>query len=393
MAGNNQQALLVGAARSDPGYLTLNAGLLPDAAAPHPRQPVPDWMDRRLLEACQLDFPICEKPFEEIASRLRCQASAVLRRFVVLMRRGVVSRIGPVFTPGRAGASTLAAMAVPDARLERVAEWVNRYRAVDQICEREHELNLWFVVTAPNAGEIYEVLADIRCRTGLDVLDLRMEGVYDVDLEYPLRQQPPSGGHLTARNPCSPGRDPRLDAPDLRLVGAVLDGLALTARPYGVVADQIGLSEAQVMERLRRLRCEGVIAYMGVVVCHHELGYPANAIVAFDVPRARVDLVGERLARVAPVTRIYCRTRRPPVWPYNLSCTLRGRDRAEVTGWVNELLPAGAEALRRTVLFSRRRFRRRDALYAPNHPAPRSAQTAPGPHRTFGLPGDGGRRG
>ena len=383
MAGNNEQALLVGAARGDPGILTLNAGLLQDAAAPHPRHPVLDRMDQRLIGEYQCDFPICEKPFAEIASRLHCPASEVLRRFVVLVQRGVVSRIGPVFTPGRAGVSTLAAMAVPEARLEWVAEWVNRYRAVDQVCEREHELNLWFVLTTPNAGKLYEILADIRCRTGLEVLDLRPERIYDVDLDFPPREQPPAGRHSLARGTCSPGRDPQLDAPDLRLVGAVRDGLSLVARPYGVVADQIGLSEAQVMERLRRLRCEGVISHVGVVVRHHALGYPANAMVAVDVPRARVDMVGERLARAAPVTRFYCRTRRPPVWPYNLCCTLHGRHRAEVMGWVDELLSAGAEDLRGTVLFSRRRFRRRDAPYAPHLPPLRSKQTAPRLHQAI----------
>ena len=370
MTESEKQALLVGAARSVPGFLTLDTGLLPDAAAPRPRRPVLDRMDRRLIDACQLDFPIREEPFAEIAGRLHCEASEVLRRFIVLMRRGVVSRIGPVLAPGRVGASTLAAMTVPEARLEWVAEWVNRYRAVDRIREREHELNLWFVITARNAGEIYDVLADIRGRTGLDVLDLRLERVYDVDLEHPLRRQPPCGRHLAAEDPCPPGRGRQLDAPDLRLVGAVQDGLALTARPYGVVADQIGLSETQVMERLRRLRDEGVIAHMGVVLCRHELGYSANAMVALEVPRARVDFVGERLARVAPQTRIYRRTRRPPVWPYNLCCTFHGRDRAEVTGQVSALLPAEAGDLRRTVLFGRRRFQRHDALYAPIHPTP-----------------------
>ena len=390
MAGSNKQALLVGAGREDPGHLTLNAGLPQDAAAPYPRQPVLDWMDRRLLDACQLDFPICEKPFAEVASRLRCQAGEVLRRFVLLMRRGVVSRIGPVFAPEGIGPSTLAAMAVPGARLDWVAEWVNRYRCVKQICEREHDLNLWFTLTAPNAGEIYEILADIRYRTGLDVLDLRLERVYDVDLELPPRRQPPSGRHPAARGPGSPGHAPQLDASDSRLVDAVQDGLSLAARPYGVVADQIGLSEAQVMKGLQRLRCEGVITHMGVVVRHHELGYPANAMVAFDVPRARVDMVGERLARAAPVTRCYLRTRRPPAWPYNLCCTLHGRDRAEVMGWVDELLPDAAGDLRRTVLFSRR-FRGHGALYAPHRPPSRSERTHPDLHRSSRVRGDVGR--
>jgi DNA-binding Lrp family transcriptional regulator len=99
---------------------------------------------------------------------------------------------------------------------------------------------------------------------------------------------------------------------------------------------------------------------MGLVVRHHELGYRANALVAFDVPCARVDIVGERLAQAAPVTRCYRRTRRAPNWPYNLYCTVHGQDRVEVIGYVDELLGEKVRCLRRAVLFSRRRLHPRD---------------------------------
>ena len=346
----------------------------------HSGQPVLDWLDQRLLDACQRDFPICETPFAEIARRLHCQASEVLRRLASLERRGVVSRIGPIFAPGCIGASTLAAMAVPRARLESVAKWVNRYRAVSHLHEREHEFNLWFLLAAPKAGELYDTLVDIRRRTGLDVLDLRLERVYDVDLEFPLRERAPAGHCPVARGAYSPGRGPQLDASERRLVGAIQDGLSLTARPYEVVANRTGLSEAQVMEGIRRLLREGTITRMGVVVREHELGCRADTMVVFDVPCARVDTIGERLARVAPATRCYRRIRRSPVWPYNLYCMLHARDRAEVMGRVDELFPDVVGDLRSTVLFGRRRFRKRGARSTPDHVLPQSKQPAPWLH-------------
>ena len=122
MAGSGGRALLVGAGHGDPGLLTQKPGRSLDAAVAHPGRPVLEWLDRRLLDTYQRDFPICEKLFAEIASRLHCQASDVLRRLAVLERCGVVSRVGPVFAPGCIDSSTLAAMAVPRARLESVAE-------------------------------------------------------------------------------------------------------------------------------------------------------------------------------------------------------------------------------------------------------------------------------
>ena len=381
MDGSDERALLVGAGRGEPGSFTSKVGRAPDAAVFHPGQPVLDWLDRRLLEGYQRDFPICEKPFAEIANRLRCRTSEVLQRLATLERSGMVRRIGPVFAPELTGAATLAAMAVPQARLDSVAEWVNRCQAVGDTCLREHEFNLWFVLAAPHAGDLYETLTDIRRRTGLDVLDLRLERDYHVDPEFPPWPRSPSGCCPTTAGAYLPGRGPRLDAFDRCLVGAVRDGLSLTARPYAVLAKRTGLSEAQVMERLRCLLCEGVIKRIGLVVRHHQIGYRANAMVVFDVPRARVDMVGERLARVAPVTVCCRRTRRAPVWPYNLYCMLHGRDRAEVMSLVDDRLPDAVGNLDRAVLFGCGRLRRRVARYAPEHAFPRLERPAPRLHR------------
>ena len=290
----------------------------------------------------------------------------MLRRLATLRRHGVVSRVGPVFAPGRIGASTLAAMAVPPARLESVAACVNRYRAVNHNYEREHAINLWFVLAAPAADELDGVLADIRRRTGLEVLDLRLERAYHIDLGFPLWRRAPTDRDTAATGAYTPGPPAALDASDRRLVGAIQDGLPLTARPYAAVAQQTGLSEARVMDRIGRLLDDGVIKRMGVVVRHRELGYRANAMVVFDVPDHRVDAAGEQLARVPQVTLCYRRGRRLPLWPYNLYCMIHGRDRAEVTGWVDGLPADVVGDLDRAVLFSHRRFRQRGARYGPD---------------------------
>ena len=108
-----------------------------------------------------------------------------------LLRRmadaGLVSRVGPVFAPHRAGASTLAAIAVPHERLEAVAAVVNEYDEVNHNYEREHRINLWFVVCAPTAERVAEVLDEITARTGLPVMDLPLEQAFHIDLGFPLQ--------------------------------------------------------------------------------------------------------------------------------------------------------------------------------------------------------------
>jgi DNA-binding Lrp family transcriptional regulator len=143
-------------------------------------------VDKRLLNDFQRDFPLSPAPYAEIAKQIGVSEQTVLDRLGSLQRTGAVSRVGPVFRPNRAGTSTLAAMSVPEDRLTDVAGLVNEYEEVNHNYEREHDINLWFVVTAESEGRVHEVLEDIERRTGLEVLDLPMLKPYHIELGFSL---------------------------------------------------------------------------------------------------------------------------------------------------------------------------------------------------------------
>lgn len=155
-----------------------------------------------------------------------------------------------------------------------------------------------------------------------------------------------------------------MNATDRRLLGALENGLALVARPYARLAASLGLSEGDVITRLRRMIADGVIRRFGVIVRHHELGYRANAMVVWDVPDDVVSATGRKLAALPYITLCYRRPRRLPDWPYNLFCMIHGRDRGAVEALIEEATQHAALAERpRAVLFSRRRFKQRGARY------------------------------
>ena len=149
------------------------------------------------------------------------------------------------------------------------------------------------------------------------------------------------------------------------LVAAVQDGLPLEAHPYAAVGRRVGLSEAQVIDRLQQLIERGVIRRFGLVLSHRDLGYRANAMVVWDIPDGAVGEIGERLAALPFVTLCYRRPRRLPDWPYNLFCMIHGRDRKTVEALADEAaVSVGAADCPRAVLFSTRQFKQRGARYA-----------------------------
>lgn len=142
--------------------------------------------ERRLLNDFQRGLPLSETPYADMARALGVAEQTVLDALDGLERRGFIARVGAVFAPRRLGASTLAAMCVPEDRLDEVADLVSGFPEVNHNYEREHRFNLWFVVTAPDEEEVARVLDDIRRRTGLSVMNLPLEQDYHIDLGFPL---------------------------------------------------------------------------------------------------------------------------------------------------------------------------------------------------------------
>ena len=144
-------------------------------------------LERALLDDFQRDFPLVPCPFAEIADRLGTDEATVLSILARLQDEGAISRVGAVIAPHAAGWSTLAAMAVPAAHLEEVAALVSSFPEVNHNYEREHELNLWFVVAAPTRERVEAVLQEVAARTGLDVLDLPLEEAFRLDTGFALQ--------------------------------------------------------------------------------------------------------------------------------------------------------------------------------------------------------------
>jgi DNA-binding Lrp family transcriptional regulator len=151
------------------------------------------------------------------------------------------------------------------------------------------------------------------------------------------------------------------------VIQAMQDGLALEPRPFAAIAERVGCDEQTVLTIVRELQTTGAIKRFGVVVRHHELGFRANAMIVWDVPDESVQAIAKRLAEDSDVTLCYRRPRRPPSWPYNLFCMIHGIDRESVQTNIAALRRRhDIEHIPYSVLFSRRRFKQRGAVYVSN---------------------------
>ncbi len=319
-----------------------------------------------LLQRWQRGFPLRPRPFAEVARREGMKEAALLALLAQIQADGVISRIGAVVRPNTAGASTLAAMAVPAQRLEEVAALVSAQPETTHNYARDHELNLWFVVSAATRPAVAAALARIARISGLEVLDLPMLRDFHIDLGFAVAE---GGG--TACSPCAPAAPVRraVSPFERRLLAAIEDGLALVPRPFAEVAARLQTQEEAVIAALKRLLRDGVMRRFGLVLHHRRLGFRANGMVVWDIADGELERAGQWLARQPCTTLCYARPRRLPRWRYNLFCMIHGRERAAVRAQVARLAQGLAAHLgmprpAHEVLFSTRRYKQRGARFS-----------------------------
>ena len=144
-----------------------------------------DDFDRAIINRLQDGFPICERPYAEVAVELGLGETELIERLERLLAEKKLSRFGPMYHAERLGGGlNLCAMRVPEADFERVAEQVNAFPAVAHNYARDHALNMWFVLATETPEGIEEAIVGIERTTGLHVYDMPKKEEFYVGLRF-----------------------------------------------------------------------------------------------------------------------------------------------------------------------------------------------------------------
>ena len=151
-----------------------------------------DAVDRRIIDALQGDFPICDRPYAAAAEKLGIGEDELLARLQSMLERKVLTRFGPMFQIERMGGSfVLVALAVPEADWERVNDAVNAFPEVAHNYRRESDLktpfNMWFVLATETREGIPEAVSKIEAATGLTVYAFPKLKEYFVEMKLSVR--------------------------------------------------------------------------------------------------------------------------------------------------------------------------------------------------------------
>jgi len=149
-----------------------------------------------------------------------------------------------------------------------------------------------------------------------------------------------------------------------KIITAIQDDIPITARPYRLISESIGISESDFLETLQDLCTRGVVRRLGATLRHQKSGYEANAMTAWQVEEERVDEVGRKMAAFREVSHCY---RRNPSsrWPYNLYTMIHARNESACVEIARSISDATAVPSYK-LLFSRRELKKTSMEYFPN---------------------------
>lgn len=149
-----------------------------------------------------------------------------------------------------------------------------------------------------------------------------------------------------------------------RIIASIQQDMAVTARPYRVIAEKLGISETELLDRLKDLSRRGVIRRFGATLRHQRAGFSANAMVAWKVDEDRIKEVGQKMASFDQVSHCY---RRNPTanWPYNLY-TMVHADSEQACQETARKMSSATSVQNYTLLFSREELKKTSMVYFPS---------------------------
>jgi len=106
---------------------------------------------------------------------------------------------------------------------------------------------------------------------------------------------------------------PVIDDIDKRIINRIQSDFPITQRPYGTIADDLGLTENDVIERVSRLKSTGIIRRIGGNFVPEKLGY-VSTLCAAHVPVDKLEFFKEVVNGYTGVTHNYQRENHFNVW-------------------------------------------------------------------------------
>ena len=105
----------------------------------------------------------------------------------------------------------------------------------------------------------------------------------------------------------------QLDEIDKRILNRIQSNFPITQRPYNAIAEDLKLTEPEVIKRISQMRDRGLIRRIGGNFVPEKLGY-VSTLCAASVPAAKIEMFTRVVNQYIGVTHNYMRDNHLNIW-------------------------------------------------------------------------------
>ena len=115
-----------------------------------------------------------------------------------------------------------------------------------------------------------------------------------------------------------------MDSTDKEILNRIQGEFPISEDPYGDIGRDLGIPAADVLDRVKSLKKEGIIRKVGPFFDAKRMGH-RSTLCAVDVPEEKIEQAASVISGYVEVTHNYLRLGHPNIW-----FTLIARDEAEI---------------------------------------------------------------
>ena len=278
-----------------------------------------DELDKEILNEIQWTFPLVTRPFDAIAKKFNTSPETVKERLIALKKSGVLRQLSAIFDTRKLGyTSSLVAMEIEPEKLEYVANQINRHPGVSHNYERDHKFNLWFTLAVPPGSDLkteldkFNVLEGIKKVRMLPTIQLFKIGVKLDMVDDKKHEVKPTEQKKEIQNVKFEANED-----DKQFVRELQKDMEIIDEPFVKAAKALGMTEEQLFEKMKYYESIGVMRRFAAILRHRQVGFTANGMIVWKVPKDRISEVGGRLGAFPQISHCYERPTYPD-WPYNV---------------------------------------------------------------------------
>lgn len=264
-----------------------------------------DDKDRQILALLRKGISFSSKPFQEISSKTGVGTSEIFLRLLALRDAGTAGLLTAVLNPRGLGVqSVLTAARLParDSEFERARLCLQTHPGIVKTCRRFHDFNFWFHLVLPPGQSISEHLQKIK----------RLAGAQKI-LALPAIKKFRAG----EESEVFPAGWMDLSELEVEALRKIQDDVPLVDRPFQKWARDLGISETDFLEILKKFSKRDVLKRFSLLFPDEEKSARAQDMTLWQVPEEKLEAAARAISGLSCVARCVIRAKTED-FPYSL---------------------------------------------------------------------------